>query len=439
MKKFYTLIAGKKFYCDEKGILSKDADGNFEVVAETDTDVKEVSIDEGTEEVSKMLQKARESVLAGAEKKLGDSQVKALEAIDALFAGIEKSARKATKVAAESEAKASFDVEAVEKGLEELSSRQRNTFSFSIKDAKDLAFLTKSTDRSDLTGDVIQPQLVDGVGRGPVRQVFIESIADVTPNMTSDKLSYVEVVTETGSPATTAELATMPEKDFTFQEYKADLKKITVTNKHSVEILSDASQLVNAIKGWLQEDINIATDDQLLNGNGTGTNLTGVTSVATVYNAALVGSKRVAYANLYDVIRVGITKINVAGKGKFIANYVALNPEDADELDLAKNANGEYVLPPFKSADGTMVKGCRIIENTGIAAGKVLIGDFRKLHIGTKGGVEIEMTNSDGTDFVKDILTIKLRRRVASYVRVNDSGAFLYGTISTIKAALIAA
>ena len=82
-----------------------------------------------------------------------------------------------------------------------------------------------------------------------------------------------------------------------------------------------------------------------------------------------------------------------------------------------------------------MVKGARIIENTGLTAGKVLIGDFRKLHIGTKGGVEIEMTNSDGTDFTKDILTVKLRRRVASYVRTNDVGAFWYGTIATIKAA----
>ena len=89
-------------------------------------------------------------------------------------------------------------------------------------------------------------------------------------------------------------------------------------------------------KGWLQEDVNIITDDQLLNGNGTGSNLTGVTSVASVYDATAVGTKRVANANLYDVIRVGLTLVAKTGKGKFLANYVILNPEDADELDLAK-------------------------------------------------------------------------------------------------------
>ena len=66
---------------------------------------------------------------------------------------------------------------------------------------------------------------MEGLNRAPVRQIFIESIADVTPNMTSDNLAYVEVVTQTGAPATTAELGTIPEKDFAFQEFKALLRK----------------------------------------------------------------------------------------------------------------------------------------------------------------------------------------------------------------------
>ena len=40
-----------------------------------------------------------------------------------------------------------------------------------------------------------------------------------------DNLAYVEVVTQTGAPATTAELGTIPEKDFAFQEFKALLKE----------------------------------------------------------------------------------------------------------------------------------------------------------------------------------------------------------------------
>jgi hypothetical protein len=426
MKKHYIVVAGKKFYCDEKGVLLKDAEGNFEEKPETDTTAEEVAEEEATEEVAKALKKAAATVLASAEKGLGESQVKAVEAIDALFKGIGDAAKKHTKVAG-GEAKASFNVDEVKSGIASLAKRERNTFSFSIKSTSEL---------NNLTDDVIQPQVVTEITRDPVRQVFIESIADVTPNMTSDALSYVEVVTESGAPLATAELGEIPEKDFLFQEFKAPLKKLTVMNKHSVEILQDAPQLVSAIKGWLAEDINILTDQELINGIGTGDHLQGVFGVAEVLDATAVGTKRVAFANLADVIRVAITKVAVAGKGKFIANYVLLNPTDADELDLTKDENGQYVLPPFKTADGTTIKGARIIENVGIEAGKFLVGDFRKLHIGTKGGVEIEMTNSDGTDFAHDILAVKLRRRVASYVRQNDSGAFWTGTIATVVAAL---
>src|SRR5690606_33844278 len=149
-------------------------------------------------------------------------------------------AGKHTKVAIDGEGKASFDLEKVKKGLEDLYGRQRNTFSFEIKTKADLDYLAKTTSEGDsLTGDVIEPQRDPELTRDPVRTVFIESIANVTP-MTSESLSYVEVVTESGAPLRTDELATIPQKDFEFQEFKAPLKKITVMNKHSVEILQDA-------------------------------------------------------------------------------------------------------------------------------------------------------------------------------------------------------
>lgn len=439
MKKFYRTVAGVKFYCDEKGLLLKDADGSYEEKPETDTEAEEVKTPEdgASESVEKMLKEAAAQARKAAEKSMDESVQKATEAVKSLFNSLTESAEKSKKVMESVQDKATFDVESVKKGIEDLASRQRNTFSFTIKTKKDLDFLLKSTSESgSLTGDVIEPQRVAEITRDPVRSVFIESIADVTPNMESNALSYVEVVNESGAPLPTAELAQIPEKDFEFQEFKAPLKKITVMNKHSVEILKDAPQLVNAIKGWLNEDVNIVTDQQLLTGNGIGDQLPGIFGVASELDETEVGTKRVEFANLADVLRVAITKIAVSGKGKFVANYILLNPEDADALDLTKDDTGQYVLPPFKSADGNTIKGVRVIENVGIPAGQFLVGDFRKLHIGTKGGVEIEMTNSDGDDFGKDILSVKLRRRVAAYVRQNDNGAFWTGDISDVIEAL---
>jgi len=266
--------------------------------------------------------------------------------------------------------------------------------------------------------------------RAPVRAPFIEQIADTVPT-DSDTIEYIEVQGESGAPAPTAELAAIPEKDYTFIARRAAVEKIAVMNKHSIELLKHGPELVAAVRRMLDVDLNLVTDAQLLNGNGTPPNLQGVLGVAPVLNAAAIGAQVVDSPNLFDVLRVAATKIAVAGKGQFIPNFVILNPEDTEKFDLTKDADGNYIMPPFYDAAGRRVRGARIIENTGIAADTFLMGDFSYMHVRPKGGVEVELTNSDGTDFANDILSIKMRRFLAAYVKNNNNGAFMTGTIST--------
>ena len=432
--KFFKFVNGSKFYCDEKGVLIQ-KDGAD--VAVPDTDTTAVDVESGVDEAKSMLSAAMQKAMEEGNTAAQAQIKKTLEAIDEMFDAIAEKAKGKGSTVDVTEHKASFDVDNVLKGLGEVATGNRQALSFEIKGTRELDYLAKSTSRANLTGDVIVPDLEPEVTRDPVRGVFMEQIAD-TSETTSDNVSWVEVITETGAPATTAELATIPEKDFAFQEFKKPVQKIAITNKHSVELLSDAPQLVSAIKGWLAEDLNIVTDTQLLSGNGTAPNLQGVLGVSTALDAAAIGAQRIANANKFDVLRVAMTKIAIDGKGKFQPNYVILNPADVETLDLTKNTEGDYIMPSFYSADGMRIRGARIIENTAITAGTFLVGDFRKLHVRRKGGVEIEITNSDGTDFAKDIITVKMRRRIGAYVRANDDGAFRTGSFATVIAALIA-
>jgi HK97 family phage major capsid protein len=429
MLKFFKLINGKKFYCDEKGVLTQKDGADVEVTAD---DTTAVDVESGVDEATKMLSEAMRKAMAAGDAAAVAQIEKATEAVEKFFDAVTaKASGNTSKIAQATEVKASFDVEAVTKGLKEVASKSGSTLMFEINTKADLDYLAKSTGKTQLTGDVILPDLDPALTRNPIREVFIEQIAD-TAETTSDNVSWVEVVTETGAPASTAELATMPEKDFTFQEFKKPVQKITVTNKHSVELLNDGPALVAAIKGFLAEDVNIVTDTQLLSGNGTAPQLQGVLGVATDLNT-LIGAQLLVGATHFDVLRIARTKISTTGKGKFKATHIVLNPADVETMDLQKDTTGNYILPPFYSADGMRIVGAQIIENTAITAGTFLIGDFRKLHVRRKGGVEVEITNADGTDFVKDIITVKIRRRLASYVRANDNGAFLTGTFATIK------
>lgn len=429
MNKFYKLVEGKKLYCDAYGSLVKDDEGNSQEVPESDTDA--VNVEDAQDEVTKMLGDAMQKAAERGDKAAAASYEKAMASVTELIEKMGEAAQRVTPKVSVNERKVPFNVEDVEKGMKAVKEGARQNIVFQINDEKDLDYLGKSTSTGDLTGDVIEPDRDPAVTRDPVRATFMEDIAD-TATTNSDYVSWVEVTTETGAPATTAELNAMPEKDFAFEEFKKPVEKVGVINKHSVELLSDAPQLVNEIRNWLREDLNIVIDTQLLSGNGTPPNLQGILGTATALDAAAIGTQSVAEANNFDVLRIAMTKIMIDGKGKFMPNYVVMNPADTEAFDLTKDADGRYILPAFYSANGMMVRGARVIENTGISAGDFLVGDFRKLHVRRKGGVEVELTNADGTDFQKDILTVKLRRRLTSYTRANDSGAFRTGTFSTV-------
>jgi len=433
MFKYFITVDGIKYYCDKAGELAL-KDGAPQEVPETDTEAEEV--DQEAE-----AQEAVKAIIAAA-MKAGETDVaKVVAEAKAAIADVFKSI---TVSASESKSKivdlvnsknVTLDVEAVKKGITALAGGNSKAFAFELNTKADLDALRKSTSTGDFTGDVVEPTRDSEVTRDPVRQPFIETIASTT-EVGAVGLVYVEVVTETGNPATTAELAAMPEKDFEYEAFTAPLKKVAVMNKHSVELLNDAPQLASEIQGMLTEDLNVEVDAQLLNGDGSGQNLTGILSRATEVDAAAIGTQVLADANHFDVLRIAMTKIASGGKGRFVPTHILLNPVDTETIDLTKDTQGRYVMPSFAAADGTRIKGALVIENVGVPEGEFIVGDFRKLRVGRQGGVRVEMTNSDGTDFGKDIMSIKVVRRICSYVRTNHSAAFQTGDFAAIKTAL---
>lgn len=429
MLKWFKSEGGKKFYCDEKAVLIL-KDGVAEEVPASDTEA--VDVEAGVDEATKMLSAALQKALKAGDTAAEAQLTKTMEAVSKFFEAVETKAKGKTAAVEVASTKTTFNVDEVNKGLTALATKERNSFAFEIKTKADLDYIARSTSEgASLTGDVILPDLQPALTRNPIRNVFMEEIAD-SSETNSSYVSWVEVVTETGAPASTAELAAMTEKDFTFQEFKKPIQKIAIANKHSVELLKDGPELVSAIKGWLAQDMNIAVDLQLLSGTGTSPQLQGVLGVATDVNT-LIGAQILVGATHFDVLRITKTKIQTVGKGQFNPNYVILNPIDIEAMDLTKDTTNNYILPPFYSADGNRVAGAIVIANVGITAGTFLMGDFSKLHVRRSGGVEVEITNSDGTDFKADIMTVKLRRRLTSYVRANDNGAFMTGVFATIK------
>lgn len=421
----YKIVNGVKYLSDAKGVLFKDAEGaNVPVTEEQAVALEEakdvvVGADAGagagntdTEAVEDL--KKYISTLATKE---ATNAVKALELVSSFSTASKKAFAEAfaSEMAKE---KSTLDIDGIKKGFKEVRTTPSKAFEFEVKSLSEL---------SSLTGEVVRSERDTDIIRAPQRQVLIQDLAN-TSTISSNKASWVEVLTESGNPATTAELATFPEKDYTFGVYSADVIKIAVMTKHSTEILEDMPQLVAAVKTMLSEDLDLKVDLELFSGTGTGGNLNGIYTQATAFAA---GALVVASPNRIDVLRAALVQVATAGKGKFQPTAIILNPIDAGLLDMTKDTTGNYVMPPFTSADRASVKGVRVIESTLMTAGNFLVGDFRKLNVRNRRGASIQVATENGTDFEKDILTVRASRRLASFIKTNEAGAFVKGTFTT--------
>src|SRR5690606_35493677 len=94
--------------------------------------------------------------------------------------------------------------------------------------------------------------------------------------MSATTLTYYVQGPTTGGFATVAELGEEPTIDFGFEPEVETLTKLAGITKMSDESLEDVPYLTSVIQSQLLRLLAITEEDQLLNGDGTGTNLTGL-------------------------------------------------------------------------------------------------------------------------------------------------------------------
>lgn len=286
------------------------------------------------------------------------------------------------------------------------------------------------TGDEDGSGPVIAPFREAGVAKEPKRRPFIRNLA-FNGTTTSDTVSWTEKVDENGMPIALGEEDAYPLQNTSYEQFSVSVKKIGATTKATEEKLMDVNWLMNEIQSELIERQDLVVDGKIFNGDGIGNNPKGVYQYAVAFAAgAFAGA--VPNANRTDVLRIAYNQII---KANFYPTAIVLNPDDVTFMELQKDANGQYIMPPFTAADGTKVKGVPVIENTGVTTDDFLIGDFNRLGVFSREAPTIEV-GRDGTDFSHDLKTIKLRERLAVRVKGAHTKAFVKGNFTTALAAI---
>jgi HK97 family phage major capsid protein len=291
--------------------------------------------------------------------------------------------------------------------------------------------------RSSIDGNT-QAQDVPGIGQLRTRKL---TMYDMFPKITvgtnnNGTIRYWDWDEDTISRAAAmiAESGAFPESTAAFKEYTLTLKKVGDTLPVSAEFFEDESMFAAELSLFLQTNVALEVDDQIANGDNTGQNLKGLFTSIPAFNPALLDD--VAHANFYDLLVKCKEQITKTGGAKYMPDAVWMNISSINKLRLTKDANNNYIIPPFVSRDGAIVDGMTVFESNIISDGYFALGDSRFAKIYEKTGIEI----SRGTvndQFTQDMETLKVRKRLAFLIRQADRTGFVKVTDIDVAIAAI--
>jgi len=314
----------------------------------------------------------------------------------------------------------------IEKGLNEF---QENLEAFKASKGEgftlDLKAVGDMSSSGNLTGEVVAPERVPGIVSQPERS---ERVRDVlaTGTTVSDTIRYIEETGTEGGPANVAEGAQKPQLDFDYEAKDAPVRKIATYLKVPEEMIADIPWLASTLSTRGVDKLKNVEDTQLLFGDGTGNNLTGLTVGASDYTDELADSN----VNRFDVLRSAIKQIRV---NEYKATAILLHPDDVFNMDITKDSQGRYLLPNIFTGNTQGVKGVPIIESTFITADNFLVGDFQRgAMLFDRMQANVRFYEQDEDNAQKNMVTIVIEERLG--LPIYRPSAFLHGTFAAALA-----
>lgn len=311
------------------------------------------------------------------------------------------------------------------KAVKEQLAAKQFSVSFEAKAAVDM---TRANTNPTAGSRIPAWQREPGVAKAPDNMPFVADLVMIGTLPLSDTVSWVERIDRQGGAASVAEGAAFSKLSMAYEEKSMKAQKIGVLSKATEEDIMDIDFLLSEIQTEIidgEEGINYTLDEQLFGGNGISPNLKGINTYATTFSAP--ASLVVSSASNFDVIRAIALQLALA---KFRGSYVLLNPIDVAMMDLKKDANGVYILPPFMDANGKRIGGLNIVEHNSIAAGSFLGGDFSKSGLFIRKGLTIAIANQNEDDFTKEFVSIRGSIRAAHRIKGPHTTAFVKGTFA---------
>lgn len=279
---------------------------------------------------------------------------------------------------------------------------------------------------NQLFGNYIDPEIYSE----PKRDNFILSLVDVATVPGTENIWYVERVNEEGDAEFIGEGDLKPLTDGEWQENKSDIKEVAERWKISERLMNHAPTAVSDFRTHADDLIELKIDDGVLSGDGTGNNLSGITTSASAFVAPTQLANYYTSANIYDVIMACATFVRL---NNFKGNLTCvLNTVWKAKMQGIKDADNNYIMPPFVSPDGTQVGEVTMRFENGMSDSDILLGDLKKFKVRFSENI-IYAEGWENDDFSKNLQSRKLEAFLGTYLPASNTGAIVFDDIATIQ------
>lgn len=250
------------------------------------------------------------------------------------------------------------------------------------------------------------------------------SIRQLIPTIavTSNAVNSLRESSWTNDAAEVAQGGAKPESDIVFTPYNVVIETVAHWIKVSNQLLADAPAVAAYIDTRLRDGLAQRIDKQLLLGNGTSPNLSGLTDAGN-----FTAFTPTAGANLAESINKA--KYNRWAVGE-VVDTVIVNPADWAALEILREGagTGAYLFGAPGTVASQNVFGLTIVLSANMTAGSFLVGSLRgAATIYQRQGAVVEM-GFVNDDFTKNLVTIRAEERLG--LAVDRPAAIMFGAIT---------
>lgn len=250
---------------------------------------------------------------------------------------------------------------------------------------------------------IVAPDRLSGIVGGAFRAL---KIRDVLPSGTtnSNAVEYTRELLFTNAAAETAEGAAKPEATLTFELVSAPVRTIAHIIKVSKQVLDDAPALQSYIDTRMRYGVDLRYDGQLLNGAGTGQNISGITKSGN-FTAFTPATGDTAL----DSVNKAIYLVEAAD---YAATAIIMNPSDFGAIERLKDSQLRYVIGDPNRILSPTLWGRPVVTTNQMTAGYFVVGAMDIAYqVWNRMGTVVEMFEQDSDNVQKNLLTVRGENR----------------------------